>query len=200
MALSDHFKQFHLRWMTKARRHDQEGLQHSFDRFFTLYVIFNHLYAEATIELARRGQVRIQNRNSFPDSEAAQEYVVQFLGANRLLQQLSSDSSVQAALLSLQNQVCNGGFNFKLNMVTGEAQPDEDADLCRRLTGDNRNEKAAAILETLYAVRCNMFHGRKGFNLIQQTLLDPLNIILERIIDILYRVLDGDTNNSLNQS
>jgi hypothetical protein len=190
MALSNHFKQFHARWMAKARRHNHEGLQQSFDRFFTLYVVFNHLYAETTFELASRGQVRIQNRNRFPDAEAAQEYVVQFLGADRLLHELNQDPSAQAALLSLETQVCNGAFNLKLNMVTGEAQPDEDADLCRRLTGTNRNERSAALLETLYAVRCNMFHGRKGFNPIQQALIDPLNVILERVIEILYRALD----------
>jgi hypothetical protein len=191
MALSSHFKQFHSRWMAKARRHNREGLQHCFDRFFTLYVVFNHLYAEATFQLANRGQVQIQNRNRFPDAEAAQEYVVQFLGADRLLQQLNDPSS-QAALLSLQAQVCNGSFNLKLNMTTGEAQPDEDADLCRRLTSTNRNEQAAAILEALYSVRCNLFHGRKGFNPIQRALLDPSNVILERVIEILYRALDGD--------
>jgi len=177
--------------MAKAKPRDHQGLNQSFDRFFTLYVVFNHLYAEATLQLSNRGQVQIQNRNRFPDAEAAQEYVVQFLGADRLLQQLNNDPSTQAALGSLQAQVCNGNFSLKLNMVTGEAQPDEDADLCRRLTGTNRNEQAAAILETLYAVRCNMFHGRKGFNPIQRALLDPLNVILERIIQILYVALDG---------
>ena len=191
MALGNNFRQFHSRWMAKARRHNHKGLQQSFDRFFTLYVVFNHLYAEATFQLANHGQVRIQNRNRFPDAEAAQEYVVQFLGADRLLQELNNDKSAQAALLSLQAQVCNGAFNLKLNMVTGAAQSNEDADLCRRLTGTNRNEQAAAILETLYAVRCNMFHGRKGFNPIQRALLDPLNVILERVIEILYRALDG---------
>lgn len=177
--------------MAKARRHDHQGLQHSFDRFFTLYIVFNHLYAEATFQLANRGRVRIHNRNRFPDAEAAQEYVVQFLGADRLLKQLNDDPDAQAALAALRVQVCNGAFNLKLNMVTGDAQPDEDADLCRRLTGNNRNEQAAAILETLYTVRCNMFHGRKGFNPIQRALLDPLNVILERIIEILYLALDG---------
>lgn len=192
MALSTHFRQFHSRWMAKARRHNREGLQHSFDRFFTLYVVFNHLYAEATFQLANHGQVQIQNRNRFPDAEAAQEYVVQFVGADRLLQQLNNTPSSEAALLLLQTQVCNGAFNLKLNMTTGEAQPAEDADLCRRLTSNNRNEQAAAFLETLYAVRCNMFHGRKDFNSIQQALLDPSNVILERVIEILYRALDGD--------
>ena len=192
MALSDHFKQFHSRWMAKAKRHDQQGLNQSFDRFFTLYVVFNHLYVEATRRLASQDHVQIQNRNRFPDAEAAQEYVVQFLGANQLLQQLSNDPRTEAALESLKTQIGSGKFSLKLNMITGEAQPHEDADLCQRLTGTNRNKQASAVLETLYAVRCNMFHGRKGLNPIQRELLDPLNVILEKVIEILYVALDGD--------
>lgn len=192
MALSDHFEQFHSRWMAKAKHHDQQGLTQSFDRFFTLYVVFNHLYVEATRRLASQDRVQIQNRNRFPDAEAAQEYVVQFLGANRLLQQLSNDPRTKAALESLKTQVGSGKFSLKLNMITGEAQPEEDADLCKRLTGTNRNKQASALLETLYAVRCNMFHGRKGLNPIQRELLDPLNVILEKVIEILYVALDGD--------
>lgn len=176
--------------MAKAKRYARAGLNQSFDRFFTLYVVFNHLYAEATFQLANRGQVQIQNRNRFPDAEAAQEYVVQFFGADRFLQQLNCDIPTQAALESLKAQIRSGNFSLKLNMVTGEAQPEEDANLCRRLIGTNRNEQAAAILEILYAVRCNMFHGRKGFNPIQRQLLDPLSVILERVIEILYVALD----------
>ena len=200
MALSDHFKQFHSRWMTKATHHDRKGLNHSFDRFFTLYVLFNHLYAETTFRLASQGRVKIKNRNRFPDAEAAQEYVVQFLSANRLLQQLGDDPSTKAALESLKTQVCGGKFSLKLNMITGEAQPEEDADLCERLTGTNRNKQASAVLETLYAVRCNMFHGRKGLNPIQRELLDPLNVILEKVIEILYVALDGDQQVVLSDS
>ena len=44
---------------------------------------FNRLYAEATYRLARRGQVKLRER--FPDSQAAQDYVVQFCGAEMLI-------------------------------------------------------------------------------------------------------------------
>jgi hypothetical protein len=190
MALSRQLKEFHSRWMAKARHRGQPSLRQSFDRFFTLYVVFNSLYVEVTFRLASQGCVKIENRNRFPDSEAAQEYVVQFLGAGHLLQELNNEPASQAALESIKTHVCGGSFFFKLNMMTGEAQPDEDADLCHRLTSTNRNAQASAILETLYAIRCNMFHGRKGFNPVQQDLLDPLNVVLERIIEILYMKRD----------
>jgi len=36
-----------------------------------------------------------------------------------------------------------------------------------------------------------MFHGRKGFEPVQRELLVPLSIILEKIVDQLYRKLDS---------
>ncbi|MCU1266225.1 MAG: hypothetical protein JWM21_2543 [Acidobacteria bacterium] len=191
MALSNQLKEFTRRWRAKARPHGEQSLRQSFDRFFTLYVVFNSLYAEATLCLARQGCVKIENRNHFPDAEAAQEYVVQYLGARHLLQELNNDSGTRAALESIKALVCGGTFFFKLNMLTGAGQPDEDADLYCRLTSTNKNAQACAILEILYSIRCNMFHGRKGFNEIQKDLLGPVNTILERIIEILYVKLDS---------
>ena len=190
MAHSPEFSEFYSRWKEKARVY-QSDLQGSFDRFFTLYVLFNRLYTEATFRLGQRGNVKIMNWNRFPDAEAAQEYVVQYVGAATLITGLSGDSE-RSALDSIRNQVCSGPFWVKLDMLTGSPQPNLDRELCQRLNDSNSNTQAVAVLETLYAIRCNMFHGRKGFHSVQQQLLDPLNIILERIIDILYEKLKGD--------
>lgn len=180
--------------MGKARQHNQPTLNDSFDKFFTLYVVLNHLYAEATYRLARQGCVRLDNKTTFPDATAAQEYLVQYVGgAGAVIRRLNDSPTVAAALESLKSQVCNGTFAFKLHMVTGEPQPNEDADLCYRLTSSNLNAQACALLETLYVLRCNMFHGRKGFKTIQQQLLIPANIILERIVEILYLQLDAES-------
>lgn len=190
MAHSPEFREFYSRWKEKARAY-QSDLRGSFDRFFTLYVLFNRLYTEVTFRLGQRGIVKITNWNRFPDAEAAQEYVVQYVGAATLITGLSGDSE-RSALDSIRNQVCSGTFWVKLDMLTGSPQPDLDRDLCQRLSDSNSNTQAVAVLETLYAIRCNMFHGRKGFHSVQQQLLEPLNIILERIIDILYEKLKGD--------
>jgi hypothetical protein len=162
MALSSQLREFHSRWMNKARSFGQENLDQTFDKFFTLYVVFNHLYVQATFRLASQGRVIIEKRNTFPDAEAAQEYVVQFVGATHLTRELNNDPNVRAALESITGYVCNRTFSFELDRLTGEAQPDKDTDLCNRLASTSRNAQASAILETLYAVRCNMFHGRKG--------------------------------------
>ena len=112
MAHSPEFREFYSRWKEKSRAY-QSDLQGSFDRFFTLYVLFNRLYTEATFRLGQRGDVKITNRNRFPDAEAAQEYVVQYLGATTLITGLSGDSE-RSALDSIRNQVCSGLFWVKL--------------------------------------------------------------------------------------
>jgi hypothetical protein len=192
MALSPEFKEFYSSWMKKAQPHGHPDLRQSFDRFFTLYVVFNRLYAEATFRLWRKEQVQLASRNRFPDSEAAQEYVVQYVGAAHLLQALNNDPNTRIALESIRAYVCDGTFSFKLNMMTGEAQPDEDRRLCQHLTSADRNKQAVAILEILYAIRCNMFHGHKGFESIQARLLNPVTIVLEELIKVVYVKLDED--------
>ncbi len=191
MALSPEFREFYFRWREKAQTY-QSDLQQSFDKFFTLYVLFNRLYTEATFRLVQTGRLKIMNRNRFPDARAAQEYVVQYLGAKRLLRELHSAPETREALGSIRTQVCGGSFWFKLDFLTGDQQPDLDRDLCRRLANASSNTQAAAVLETLYAIRCNMFHGRKGFHPVQQKLLNPVNLVLERIIEILYEKLNGE--------
>ena len=60
MSLSSNFVQFIRGWTTKAesiRLHDHD-LASYFDKFFTLFVIYNRLYTEATFTLWRDGRVR----------------------------------------------------------------------------------------------------------------------------------------------
>jgi hypothetical protein len=78
-------------------------------------------------------------------------------------------------------------------MIRGVRMPDADHDLLAGLESRSRNRRAHAVLEVLYAIRCNMFHGHKGFEPIQLELLRPAVLLLQSTINVLYRALDGDT-------
>jgi hypothetical protein len=78
-------------------------------------------------------------------------------------------------------------------MMSGERRPDADRELLAALESRSRNRRAHAVLEALYAIRCNMFHGHKGFEPIQLELLKPAILLLQSTINVLYRALDGDT-------
>ena len=192
MALSPEFTEFYSSWMAKARSYSASDAKQCFDKFFTLYVLFNRLYAEATFRLARNEQIRLANRDRFPDAQAAKEYLLQYLGARNLLQALNANDVSVCALGSLRRHLREGNFALKLDMVTGAQRPTEDAGLLQRLESANQNTQAGAILEAIYAVRCNLFHGHKGYNPVQIELLQPMIDILEMIIENTYKKLQSD--------
>jgi hypothetical protein len=165
MALSPELQDFCQKWRTKAETYSSEEIGGAFDRFFTLYVAFNRLYAEATFRLARRGQARLKNR--FPDSNAAQEYVLQFCGAETLTRAWEDDPNTMAARCQIADHLRQGRFSLKLDMMTGAKRPNADRELLGAMESRSRNRRAQAVLEALYAIRCNMFHGHKGFEPIQ---------------------------------
>lgn len=187
MAMSPELRDFCGNWRQKATDygHDVRG---AFDRFFTLYVVFNRLYAEATFRLARKGQAKLQKR--FPDSQASQEYVVQFVTARRLTDAWTGSPEVSTAIAEIADHLRQHQFFLKLDLVTGEQRPNEDADLLVRLESKGRNKRAQAGLEVLYVIRCNMFHGHKGFRPVQLDLLRPALVLLEATIEVLQHALE----------
>jgi len=183
MSLSLEFKDFYSAWMTKAKDHDH-SLASAFDRFYTLYVVYNRLYAEATFVLARNGGLNLSGRNTFPDSKAATDYVVQFVGGQDIVASIENDLPARVALQRIVSGF--GTFHVCLDMVTGEPLPEADENLRNRLESANNATKAKAIAETVYKVRCNTFHGHKEFNEVQRELLEPICVILEKLIECVY--------------
>jgi hypothetical protein len=190
MAISPELLMFIQNWRVKAEAYSDEEIGDAFDRFFTLYVAFNRLYAEATFRLARRGQINL--RNSFPDSKGAQEYVLHFCGARSLVQSWEGEIDTTAAIKQIAEHLRARRFALKLNIITGDRQPEADRDLLAALESRSQARRAHGVLEMLYAIRCNMFHGHKGFEPIQLELLRPAIILLNSTINVLYRALEED--------
>jgi hypothetical protein len=139
-----------------------------------------------------RGEVKVTLRNRFPDSQASQEYVVQFVTARRLTEAWDADPAVRGAIEGIASHLREYRFYLKLDMVTGDRRPDADTDLLARLESKGRNRRALAGLEALYAIRCNMFHAHKGFEPVQLGLLRPAVVLLESTIEQLERSLSED--------
>jgi hypothetical protein len=192
--LSREFHTFYNRWRTKANHYHGGDIRATFDRFFTLFVIYNRLYGEATFELARRGQINLTSRTSFPDAQAAKEYVRQYLGGLSMIQLLevspACTGAIQAVIALLDGPVEGRQFAIKLNMVDGSTQRHEDLKLLRMFRSANPNERSKAVLHFLYAVRCNLFHGHKGFDPVQIEVMRPATVLLLKMIEILFDRLD----------
>ena len=79
-------------------------------------------------------------------------------------------------------------------MVTGNRQPEKDGELLRDLESQNSDKRAKAILEVLYSIRCNIFHAHKGFQEVQQELLNSVIRILRKVVMVLHDKLSSDNN------
>lgn len=191
MAINSEFRRFIESWRHKAAEIELTDLNSHFDRFFTLYVVYNRLYAEATFILARDGQLNLSNRTYFPDKEAATCYIAQYLGSGFLLRALDDEPCTKHALKTIEELIERNEFSIILDMVTGNRQRDKDEELLNALRSDNRSVRATAILETIYAIRCNMFHGHKEFHPIQTTLLTPIIFIMEKLIPLLREKIEN---------
>ncbi len=62
-----------------------------------------------------------------------------------------------------------------------------DKERARRLEFTNSEEWAKSVLDILYQIRCNLFHGSKPFSEDQRVILIPCIHILETINDLLIK-------------
>ena len=193
--LSEEFCKFYGNWSGKADTYHANELRSAFDRYFTLFVVFNRLYAETTFELARRGLIQLP-KNRFPDRKAATKYVLEFFESDYLIDELRKDPRSLSAVEEIKSFLPRDAsdryqFAIKLSMPYGQAQPQKDAELFRKLDSVNKNEQAEAILEFLYSIRCNLFHGHKGFDAVQLEVLRPANALLAHVNRILFERLNA---------
>lgn len=162
-------------------------LLRSFDRFTSLYVVFNRVYTEAGKVLIQRGIVNRPRKKyaPLPDRESATLHVVTFYGEDDLRQEISANSKCRQAVDSLVQLIREQRFYLHEDYETG--QPDPRRDL--RLANEASTYKPKAILSLIYQARCNLFHGGKRFEERQRVLLDNMSIILEFVTLLIWAKL-----------
>src|SRR5262249_16400670 len=174
--LSAEFIDFYHSWQSKAAAYSDEDLRSAFDKLFTLFVVYNRLYAAATLELAHRPESGVVLRGpSFPDGKAARQYVALYLTPESLIDAIEADVHCVDAIKEIIAFLEHGRFFIKLHRVHGTRQPSEDRTLLLQFRSDSKEERAKAILEFVYSVRCNLFHGQKSFEVIQLDVIGPAN-------------------------
>lgn len=183
MALSPEFEQFCHRWRHKASHYAGVETADWFDKFFTLWVLFNALYTEVAWRTGKQG---------LSDDTAAQDNLLHYLGATQFIGTLRADPAVVAALIEIQEFLHSHVYYFKLDRRTGARQPDEDERILSGLQSNAKNDQGKSILEALYCIRCNMFHGHKAFDPMQVELLRPMIVLLEKTIDITQQHLEQE--------
>lgn len=174
MSISaDLTRRFCQRWLQKAALYNPSHLEDAFDKFFTLFAVFNRLYFRAAQVCGERHR---------GDRQMATRLFPQVVGHEFLWQKLTADGGT-ADIQTLQSLIGPGGSFFLISGEDPDApDPQRNADLRQRLGSRSQRIAVEAVLEYLYQVRCNMFHGNKGFEARQLRLLQPCLRCLERII------------------
>jgi len=204
MALSTQEVEFYQRWRQKAQTYelcaqadsqpiDLGGTEQCIDKFFTLFVVYNTLYSKVALTLQKEALQAGKDEykwvdGRFPDDHAATDYINAFLGSTSLINALEASDSTKGAINDLI--VVLGQFNIALDPLTGFPNKERDEEFLNNLRGGNDFNRAMAILRIIYNVRCNMFHGRKDLHSVQGRLLIPLIVLLEKIIELVYRRLN----------
>lgn len=179
--------QFCTAWLRKSERIDLEPLEGVFDRFFTLWVVYNRLYEEA-------GRYLVHRRHPFyrhfiskrgrrihmppPDKVSATKGIVAFVGLGHLRQKIYANERAVDGLEYVNYAIQSGMFYLHENYETGEPDTERDIKLINRA----REGCIESVLILIYQARCNLFHGQKSFTESQRALLNGMSEVLTQII------------------
>jgi hypothetical protein len=189
--ISQELYQFCERWFQKEQEYQNQDIQNYFDKFFTIYVVYNRLYKELTLSWVRIGKIKAKGFQ-VSDSAGAKEHVHNYLGTDVIWTAINNDHNCLRSVTSICALLENHVFYIKLDRLTGEPKPEEDQKLLDALNSGDHDKIVKALLDIIYSIRCNMFHGHKGFDRIQIDILSPVNTLLEKITKLLFEKLAND--------
>jgi hypothetical protein len=184
--ISPQLEQFYNNWLGKADSYSNNTLADQFDKFISLYVVFNALYIEVIDALKQSGESLPKD---YKDKKAATDYVAQFLKSKFYVQTLLADETSRASLEQIIDIIENNRFHIILEL--GVPLRHLDLELLSFLQSNSSQEKAKAILSMLYHIRCNIFHGQKGFEERQREILEPATHLLRRTVEITFQKLNS---------
>lgn len=164
MPLPSHVSDFVDRWTEKREAYKEKTLNDCFDRFFTSFVIYNFLYGWLS---------QPESYSKWSDREKATKIPKKYLGADILYK----NKELQAAAKQIAGFIAENQFTLK--------NSDADKKTLEKLKSTNKEQWCVGLMEAVYQVRCNTFHGSKGFEDRQQDLLNPCTLIVEIVSDLI---------------
>jgi hypothetical protein len=179
------FLNFYDNWNAKSDAIDETQLSGVFDKYISLFIIYNSLYTQVPDAFIANG---ISVPMKIYDNELAIKWVIRFLGADNIVDNLVAHG-IQNDINALIGLIQQQRFYIKLNY--GARQRNEDLKILLKLRSTNNAQKAVGILEVIYNVRCNLFHGHKDMIEPQRSLLSPLVNILKVLNTQLFSTLNA---------
>jgi hypothetical protein len=165
------------RWIEKADAYQSDELESLFDRFFTLFVAYNRFYS-ASAKLYRASVEPRQVMMLQGDRREATTIMARLIEQSRFSDVVNENFAIADACKTIAELLRS--HQFFLHSVRNSEEPDfeRDARLAESLDG----YRLMAVLECLYQIRCNIFHGEKEFLPRQAQLLVPAIILLEVVV------------------
>ncbi|REH43444.1 hypothetical protein C7448_11345 [Tenacibaculum gallaicum] len=160
-------------WEKELNKINGNELYDYFNRFQTLFPIYNRLYSHIiNFENSSKKQ---QNRIS--DYEKATTVVRDFIGSDIIIEKLVIEDRIKD-IETIADLIDKKMFN--INLKDGIGQEEFDKQLCENLLNDKDNAiRSKAVLSVIYNVRCNLVHGYKNIEEHQKRLLEPIfNLLL----------------------
>jgi len=172
------------RWVDKSKKYDEEKTEEVFDKFFTLFVAYNSIYFNATMDLIKNGKI---GKRRTGDKVSATKNMTDFIGTEKLYNTLID---LKVEVLKIIEEIEDKRFFVSTKEDNYTADHEEDTRLISEIKDNFELKNKAgkrkfniALLTLIYGVRCNMFHGQKRISSPQKKILNPMNKILETIIN-----------------
>ncbi len=200
------FKDFCNRWLKKADSQGERKLNDIFDEFLALYIVYNALYSQLTTNL--NDSLKTNNKDLIKDDKSrATKLIPEYLNHKQLAKRLTEDNDVLEAikkiLRCLDNTKAEENF-FVICFLRGKprnfitTEPDietqnilvEKAENIVKNVEGNEKESTEKLLEIIYQIRCNMFHGQKSFSERQRYLLEPTIVVIRKVIGLTLEELE----------
>jgi len=160
-------------WATKCSSHQTNSLADYYDLFIARFICYNALY-NAIVD---------EKGGPQGDFQRATKEMASYSG-NQRLESLMEQNRLEAIKEGLIDILDSKAFNFTLKKKTRDPDPASDQKILANL--NNPATMLLGILELMYQVRCNLFHGSKGYEEVQKAILKPLSEFLLLFVPVLF--------------
>lgn len=174
--MNEDTKEYLDSWRLRMAGIQGTDLRALFDKFSTLYTLYNRFYNDSFRVLQSQDQLA---KPRYSDFEKATSLVVLFNSAEDVIGRLEANSNI-SDVDCIANLIENDIFH--INLADGVSQKTLDIQLMENLRSENNAVRVQAILSAIYNVRNNIQHAEKHFEEPQRLLLEPLIRILQTIV------------------
>lgn len=188
-GIRSNFDEFYNSWWAdKCLNYKGDRLSDYYDILFSRFVTFNSLYNTIIYTKETLGLLRIKTNKKHKIIERSDKEKATTLMSKELTDvQLNNLFEKSGFITSVANLIRILESNrFVITHRAGKQVPEDDILILAKLKHSDKEEIYLGILELLYNIRCNLFHGSKGYEYDHIELLKPINEITFSIVDSLY--------------